>query len=125
MAPNRVDVTKQMNIPAGGNAATKKGRTTGAFDKILSDAVSKTDVKFSAHAQKRLQSRNVTMDDAHNARLSQAIEKAKDKGVDKSLVLMDDIALVVSARNRTVITAMSGQEAKDGVFTGIESAIIA
>ena len=57
--------------------------------------------------------------------LDKLVQKAAAKGARESLVLMDDIALVVSIRNRTVITAVDGQSLKDNVFTNIDSAIIA
>ncbi len=53
------------------------------------------------------------------------MDRISEKGADKSLVLMDNLALVVSAKNRVVITALDSTNAKDGVFTGIDSAVIA
>jgi flagellar operon protein len=37
---------------------------------------------------------------------------------------MDDLAFIVSVKNRTVITVIDGQHLKDSVFTNIDSAII-
>ena len=48
-----------------------------------------------------------------------------EKGADRSLVLMDSLALVVSVKNRTVITAVDGARAASGSFTNIDSAVIA
>ncbi|MDD4343286.1 MAG: flagellar biosynthesis protein, partial [Eubacteriales bacterium] len=39
-------------------------------------------------------------------------------------ILMDDLAFVVSIKNRTVITAVDGNSMKDNVFTNIDSAVI-
>jgi flagellar operon protein len=97
----------------------------GAFGSCLQAEISKqTGVTFSAHAQKRLAERNVQFGDGQQARLGAAVDKIQQKGADKSLVLLDDLALVVSARNRVVITAMDSASAKDAVFTNIESAVI-
>ena len=63
-------------------------------------------------------------DEGEQARLGAAVDKIQQKGADKSLVLLDDLALVVSARNRVVITALDSASAKDAVFTNIESAVI-
>ena len=52
------------------------------------------------------------------------VDRIQEKGADKSLVLMDDLALIVSARNRVVITALDAASAREGVFTGIDSAVI-
>lgn len=66
----------------------------------------------------------MTLTRENQARLGEAVDRIQQKGADRSLVLMDDLALVVSARNRVVITALDSQSAKEGVFTGIESAVI-
>ena len=100
--------------------------TTSSFGQALETELSKqSEIKFSAHAQKRLDERNVQIDSAGQARLSAAVDKVQEKGADKSLVLMDNLALVVSTKNRVVITAMDSSDTKDGVFTGIDSAVIA
>ena len=39
-------------------------------------------------------------------------------------MLVDDIALVVSVKNKTVITAVDQARLKDNVFTNIDSAIV-
>lgn len=81
-------------------------------------------VRLSAHAEKRLAERNVSFSESEQARLDKAVERVNGKGADKSLVLMDDLALLVSVKNRVVITALDADSAKDGVFTNIDSAII-
>ena len=47
------------------------------------------------------------------------------KGAKESLVLLDDVALIVGVPKRTVITAMSRDEALGNLFTGIDSAVLA
>ena len=59
------------------------------------------------------------------ARLDAAVGRARAKGARESLVLLDDLALVVSVRNQTVITATDAASRKDNVFTNIDSAVIA
>ena len=39
-------------------------------------------------------------------------------------MLVDDVALVVSVKNRTVITAMDKDQLKENVFTNIDSAVV-
>jgi flagellar operon protein len=79
---------------------------------------------MSAHAAKRLADRNVEFSLNDQARLEAAVDRIESKGADKSLVLMDDLALLVSARNRVVITALDSASAREGVFTNIDSAVI-
>ena len=81
-------------------------------------------LRFSAHAQTRLQSRNIPFGQEEVARLEAAVNKAQAKGSRESLVLMDNVALVVSVKNRTVITAVDAASLKDNVFTNIDSAVI-
>jgi flagellar operon protein len=52
------------------------------------------------------------------------LDKVRQGGGDRSLVLLDQVALVASARNNTVITAVPRGEAGDNVFTDIDSAVI-
>ncbi|HEX3031762.1 MAG TPA: TIGR02530 family flagellar biosynthesis protein [Bacillota bacterium] len=96
----------------------------GEFQKILEEQVGKTQLKFSSHALQRLSSRNISLTAQDLAKLSSAVQKAADKGSKESLILMRDMAFVVSIKNRTVITAVDGQNTKDNVFTNIDSAVI-
>ena len=89
------------------------------------EAVPGSSIKWSAHAQARLQQRGIQLSDAQHIRLETAVDKAAAKGAKDSLVLLDDNALVVSAQNRTVITALGIHQARENVFTNIDSAVIA
>lgn len=89
------------------------------FQAVLADRL-----KVSNHAQTRLQSRDIQMDAAQWERVLDGVEKAAQKGAKESLVMIDDIALVVSVRNRTVITAVDQEHLKENVFTNIDSAVI-
>ncbi len=82
-------------------------------------------LKFSAHAQTRLQSRQISLDEARLERLETAVQKAASKGAKDSLVLMDELAMVVSVTNRTVVTVVDRDNLKQSVFTNIDSAVIA
>jgi len=59
-----------------------------------------------------------------NLKLKEAIHRIAEKGGNESLVLMDDLAFVVSVPNQTVITAMDSVSLRDNVFTNIDSAIV-
>jgi flagellar operon protein len=81
-------------------------------------------LKFSKHASARLQDRNIELSDAQLDRLNAGMQKANEKGINESLVLMDQMAFIVNVKNSTVITAMNGKEIKDNVFTNIDGAVI-
>ena len=112
--------------PSGVNRSRPTQSNTavpGGFEQALNQAIG--GVKFSQHAMQRLQTRNINMTPAQMDQLKGAVDKAAQKGARESLILMNnDLALVVSVRNRTVITAMDGSSIKDNVFTNIDSAVI-
>lgn len=83
-----------------------------------------TTVRWSAHAAARLSQRGITMNESQLQRLENAVTKAAAKGSRDALVLLDDTAMVVSVKNKTVITALSREQARDNVFTNIDSAVI-
>ncbi len=93
-----------------------------AFDQVL--AAQTSEIKFSSHAQQRMRSRNINFGDQELSLLQNAVKKARDKGARESLILMGDMALVVSIRNNTVITALDGESMKENVFTNIDSAVV-
>ena len=81
-------------------------------------------IRFSAHAQARLDSRGVSFDSGQMARLQSGVDAAAAKGSREALVLLDSVAMVVAVRNRTVVTAMPRDETGPAVFTNIDSAVI-
>ena len=93
------------------------------FGQVL-DKKLQGELKFSQHAQQRLQTRNIQLGEAEIARLENAVSKAREKGARDSLILMDNLALVVSIKNNTVITAVDEQSIRENVFTNIDSAVI-
>jgi len=82
-------------------------------------------LRFSNHAQKRLQSRQIDLSPDDLLRLSQAVEKAAQRGGRESLVLVDDLAFLVNVRERVVITAIDPEHRGEGVFTQVDSVVFA
>ena len=58
-------------------------------------------------------------------RLNSAITRAAEKGARNSVVMLDDLAVVVDVRGRTVVTAMNTEGGRERVFTNIDSVVIA
>lgn len=111
----------ELNNP---NVNKTKEKTQSSFDDILKGKINETsDVKFSKHAQMRLETRNIKITESQKQKISNALDKAEEKGVRDSLVMVDDIALVVNVKNRTVITAVNSNELKENVFTNIDGAV--
>jgi flagellar operon protein len=133
MAPVQVNKTiPGVGVPSTGQAQPKsigllrqaQDAQDGFAGALQAEVLKQGGVKFSAHAAKRLAERNVELSANDQARLETAVDRIESKGADKSLVLMDNLALLVSAKNRVVITALDAASAKDGVFTNIDSAVI-
>ena len=126
MSPVQLNAaTCSLKNAAGSRVQSRRVDGRRSFEDTLRAEVSKgVGVKLSAHARKRLSDRNVAFGPREQERLSAAVDRIEQKGADKSLVLMDDLALLVSARNRTVITALDSASAKDAVFTNIDSAVV-
>jgi flagellar operon protein len=82
-------------------------------------------VRFSNHAQNRLQSRDINMSSENVSRLSNAIDKAEKRGGKSSLVMVDDLAFIVNIQSRTVVTALDKNQRGEGVFTQIDSVVFA
>ncbi len=121
------NLINKVNIPTLANKIPIKEKASQGieFDKILKEKVDKqNNLKFSKHAQQRLNARNIVINNAQIQKINEAVTKAEEKGIKDTLILMDDTALVASVKNRTIITAIQSKELKDNVFTNIDGAVI-
>lgn len=96
--------------------------TGASFADLLQKASRK--VTFSSHALQRMESRNLNFSEKDLQKLDDTVTRMAQKGARESLIYMNDMALVVSVTNRTVITAMDGSTAKENIITNIDSAAI-
>jgi len=94
-----------------------------SFDQLLADAAAAAPVKVSGHASKRLSEMGVELNASQMQAISEATDKAADKGANESLMLLDQLGLIVNIPNRTVVTALSEQRMADGVVTNIDSTV--
>ena len=95
------------------------------FKKILREKVGDLDgLRFSAHALRRLQSRQIQLSQNEQEQLVDAVNKAAEKGSKDSLILLRRLAFVVNVPNRTVVTAMDPAQMGEGIITNIDSAMI-
>lgn len=115
--------------PTTSVGAARRARSTAVgndFASVLSGQLqSQQEVKFSAHAQARLATRDLALSESEQQGLRSAVDLAAAKGARQSLVLLNDLALIVNVPSRTVITAMGSAGAGGNVFTNIDSAVIA
>ncbi len=115
-----------------------KGRNT-APDTTVQDAVSFQEIlnrkqlsagtpdtlRFSKHATSRLNDRQISLTKEQLERLNEGTQKAGAKGINESLVLVDDLAFIVNIKNNTVVTALDSTKADESVYTNIDGAVIA
>ena len=117
-------------LPAGGISELKRqplpldqSMPRTSFRDVFEQEIGK--LKFSAHAQNRLQSRDIALSQEDMGRIESAVAKAEAKGSQESLILLRDMAFIVHIGNKTVITAMQNDGAEQNVFTNIDSAVMA
>lgn len=110
------------NSASAAQAARQTGAAGPSFAETLASAQA---LKFSNHAQKRLQTRDIAISDDGMARLTEAVNKAEKRGGRESLVVMDDLAFIVNVKQRLVVTAVDAQNRGEGVFTQIDSVVFA
>jgi flagellar operon protein len=87
-------------------------------------AVAEPRITLSRHATARLESRGIPLTADDLADVSDAVDQLQQKGARESLLLMGDHALIVGVPKRTVITAMTRQEAVGSIFTNIDSTMV-
>ncbi|MBE5812201.1 MAG: flagellar biosynthesis protein [Clostridiales bacterium] len=114
-----------VNPNIGSSQSTNQGSGI-SFEALLQKQIYDTkEVKFSKHAQSRLETRNIDLTSEQLNKLNESINKANAKGVKDSLVLVDDIAFVVNVKDKAVVTVMNKDEMKENVFSNIDGAVIA
>ncbi len=114
-----------IEIANRGKAPEKAKSGEASFKDMFSrELAANRDLVFSKHAQQRLYSRGLELSDTKLQEIADAVDRAETKGSRETLVLSDDIALVVSVPNRTVVTAFDRDNLRDGIVTSIDSAVI-
>ncbi len=93
-------------------------------DAMLNGKSATEGLKFSNHAIERMKDRGIAFKPDEMMKLNDAVEKAAKKGSRESLMLLGDTALIVSVKNKTVVTAMDRASMKDKVFSNIDSTMI-
>ena len=100
--------------------------TDVSFEDVLRQTAleRETGLKFSKHASMRLNERDITLTQNQSTRLENGVDAASKKGINDSLVLVDNLAFIVNVPNKTVVTAMDQTETNSNVITNIDGAVI-
>lgn len=114
------------NVSTANDEASHVNAQGNSFADELRTMISgRSQVQFSNHAIKRLESREIdVIGNDSIERLNKGVELAAQKGCDQSLILVDSTAYIVSVANNKVITTISQADLKDNVFTNIDSTVI-
>ena len=96
----------------------------GVFQKLLEKTMEQSEIRFSSHAVERLRLRNIMLSNEDILRLNTAVNRAEEKGSRDSLVLMNNMAFVVSVKNKTIVTALTNDQMQDKVITNIDSTVL-
>jgi len=87
------------------------------------DALAVERLTWSRHARERLATRRMALSSADLARIAEGVDRAAAKGARDSLVLLNELALIVNVPNRTVLTALDSRRLQEGVVTNIDSTV--
>ncbi|OOM79936.1 flagellar biosynthesis protein [Clostridium sp. BL-8] len=100
-----------------------KTNKSNSFQSILDNVANKNE-KFtvSKHAASRLNEINFTDEDMKA--VEKGFEIAKEKNSKNAVMIYKDTALIASIENKTIITAVNKERAKDNIFTNIDSVVI-
>ena len=94
-----------------------------SFKDVLNNVKNKDDgFIVSKHAALRLNEINFTEEDMK--KIEKGFKIAKDKNSKNTVMLYKDVALIASVENKTIITAIEKERAKDNIFTNVDSVVI-
>lgn len=94
-------------------------KSSVSFNDVLKDKLT-----FTKHAQLRVSERNINLSSYEMDKLNEAMNIAKQKGIDETLVLMDKNAFIISAKNNKVITAIGENNLKNNLITNIQGTVV-
>lgn len=109
-----------LNRPKATPAANANVNFNDLFSRALNTPQT-SPIRISAHAQKRLDERNISMNPALENSLNSALNELSAKGAKDSLVITGEGAFLVNVPSRTMVTAMGLDEMRDGIVTNIDS----
>ena len=104
----------------------KKQDVNATIDELVADRTSGVayGLKFTKHADARLEQRDIRLTDEQMIRLEEGTKKAYSKGIKESLVIVDNLAFIVNTDKKTVITAIDQNSSDDNIYTNIDGAVV-
>ncbi|MEZ0537771.1 TIGR02530 family flagellar biosynthesis protein [Caldicellulosiruptoraceae bacterium PP1] len=119
MAPN----IQRINIL--NNTAKIKNKVENAPEQDFKNVLESTQLKISKHANERLKTQGIEVNDEILNKLNKAVLKAKEKGLSNDvLILSNDIAYVINIKNNVLVTTKDKANLKDNIFTNIDGVLM-
>jgi flagellar operon protein len=120
------DIARQVDrlrqASPGGGRERDKAVTETSFRELLDRSLEKK-LSFSKHADMRVRGRNIEIGESDLSKLSDACDKAGEKGIKDALIVMNDSVFIVNASSKTVVTVVDKNEMTGNIFTNIEGAV--
>lgn len=104
-------------------AVKDDGNSFGALLKQKIESNSRNLV-FSKHALKRIDNRDINITQGLLDDVSEAVNRADEKGIKDALILGHGTAFIVNIPTRTVITTMNSNDMNQNVITNIDGTVL-
>ena len=99
------------------NSYKPRSKSSLTFKDIL-------DTHLTNHAVRRIENKNISVTKEDASKINKALEIAKTKGANKTLVLLSDKVALLSIKDNKLITMMSKNSLKEDIFTNIDSVVL-
>ena len=119
---HRINPLQHQPLPLQPKTVEKQPVKDKSFQTFLKEAQTEQPLKISKHAQKRLDERNIHINETEWTNIQEKMIEAKNKGITDSAIVLKDAILVASTKNNTIVTAMARGE--EQVITNINGTII-
>jgi flagellar operon protein len=124
-APGALESNRASHARGGVKDSVFRDQLTALQNVLPSTAMpTAAPLKFSNHAIDRMQARGIRFSPDELTKIESAVNKAQAKGAKDTLLLTDSSALIVSVKDKTVVTVMDKAQLKDNVFTNIDSTVM-
>lgn len=119
---NKINLIQPHQLLQQNQIQNKRSESDLAFKDLFKRASEQ--LVLSKHAKERLDERNIHINDKQWEKITNKVQEAKEKGIQDSLVVLNNATLLVSAKNNTVITALDREESTSRIFTNINGTIL-
>ena len=127
LIPNVSKLPGQKEVDVSNKLEGKKGQDE--FKNLLQEKIGKPStppkgINLSVHAARRMQERNLNMDNEEYFKIKDAMDKLRNKGGQDSLVITEKAAYILDVGNNKIVTAIDKGSIAENVFTKIDSTLI-